>query len=1197
MATRPAPAAVDDWQTVQPDDWQTVQADKPAPLPPIHVTPDVAGDMFKAGVTSKMLGVTPGVAYENRKDVDNALRQHGGDYDDGKLDPTIANDIAVGIEGSIFGLHHREKLPEEVRNPGLVDKFVSSLSQMVADLPWYAVGGVVGGAVGGAAGSEVPIIGNITGAGVGGAAGAFALPSAARQILVDGIKRGDVKGFGDLMSRAADAMWAATKGAVTGAATELTGGIPVVGVAAKSPLASMAVKGLYQATALTTVGDLMDGRVPSAKDFAGNAALIVPLNLITHGIAMRHSDVEQAQMDRYVKDGTHPAEQSTQLAAQPPVKPDLPPGLRPAIETGEGFVDGDSTENHAELAERVLATKPVTMEELEADPTKADDILENPKIHEQTVIDRAWELKKELVEAGDVETPKDGEKPLTIDDLYDRSQMKSGRGFVTPDGKFLSRAEARKWMKDNEPDVHEMWTNVAGDKSAELHSEDYAAARNRVQARGLVEGDPTITALPTENLRRLAAAREGLNEFKAGNSSKGYVRELLRTLFAGQRDMRIAAATQVRDALKKLIPDYRDQEALSIFRDYKGTPDKLAADLEEIRNGDNDRLKALIPSIERAMNPSPELLEADQRLTDYYTSALAEGRDLGFMDSRIDPSHYSPHILTRILEGEEPSPSGTGSVMSRTTPFGKERKYPTVLDALKTGRIDARTVNALDSLSIYADRHATVVATRLLATELRNTELGKYGTQSTRPEGWVELAPNQNVFRNTRAVTDPETGEPYALSQSLYVPKEVADALKPMFEQGLTGTKLAPLLHAQGYVKMLELGLSFFHVKALAITAMNNMGLTNLVKAMASDVDPEMERGWAADGLDTAFTSTPYEAYEGLKKSSIPTGLDKLADAPIIKQIDAAFKATTEYTFDVVQRKFKVQDASLKAAQWLSKHPDATDAEYFAARRSIAKEVNSAYGGLNWDVLGTGKTVRDVSRLFLLAPDWTFSNVLTAKYSFEGGPAGAAARMFWAKSFATGIAMTAAMSTAIGGRYDPTDAKHIDQVYLGKDDKGKEMYADWFFAGAPKDALILMKRTVSEGPIAGTAQFIVGKASPATGILMGLAANKQGTGAPIYKRGDTIGEKSAKATEYVAGRVLPITGSSVVKTISDALTDPEHQYSYRDLLNLAADAIGSQTYHEGKASGSLSNASRESGVDRFQRAGRSKNRFTIRSRR
>lgn len=1166
-----------------------------APLPPLHVTPNVAKDMFKAGVTSKMLGVTPGVAYENREDVDTTLRQHGGDYDDGKLDPTITNDITVGLESSIFGLHHREKMPEQVRNPGLVDNFVSGLSQMLADLPWYAVGGVAGGVAGGAAGSEAPIVGNITGAGVGGAAGAFALPSAVRQLLVDGIKKGDVKGFGDLMHRAGDAMWAATKGAITGATTEFTGGIPVAGAVAKSPLGAMAVKGLYQATALTAVGDLLDGHIPSAKDFASNAALIVPLNLITHGIAMRHGDAEQAQMDRYVKDGTHPAQQAEQLAAQPPVKPDLPPGLRPAIETGEGFVDGDTTDTHATLSERVLATKPVTMEDLEADPEKADKILENPRIHEQTVIDRAWELKKAAIEAGDVETPENGDPPATIDDLYDRSQMKSGRGFTTPDGKFLSRAEARKWMKDNEPDVHEMWTTVAGDKSAELHSEDYAEARNRVQARSLAEGDPTIASLPADNLRRLAAAREGLNEFKAGNASKGYVHELLRTLFAGQRDMRIAAATQLRDSLKKLIPDYRDQEALSILRDYKGTPEKLAADLEQIRNGDSDRLKALIPSIERAMNPSSELAEADQRLTDYYSSALAEGRDFGFMESRIDPSHYSPHILTRILEGEEPSPSGAGGVMSRTTPFGKERKYPTVLDALKTGRIDARTVNALDSLSVYADRHATVVATRLLTTELRNTELGKYGTQSTRPEGWVELAPNQSAFRNARAVIDPKTGEPSAIPQSLYVPKDVADALKPMFEQGLAGTKLAPLLHAQGYVKMLELGLSLFHVKALTITAMNNMGLTNLVKSMASDVDPQMEREWAADGLDTAFTSTPYEAYEGLKKSSIPTGLDKLADAPIIKQIDAAFKATAEYTFDVVQRKFKVQDASLKAAQWLSKHPDATDAEYFAARRSIAKEVNSAYGGLNWDVLGTGKTVRDVSRLFLLAPDWTFSNVLTAKYSFEGGPAGAAARMFWAKSFATGIAMTAAMSTAIGGRYDPTDAKHLDQVYLGKDDKGKEMYADWFFAGAPKDALILMKRTVSEGPIAGTAQFIVGKASPATGILMGLAANKQGTGAPIYKRGDTTVDKTEKAAGYVAGRVLPITGSSVVKTISDALTDPEHQYSYRDLLNLAADAIGSQTYHEGKAAGG---GNRENGVDRFQRAGgRGKNRFTIKGRR
>lgn len=1148
---------------IDPATGERAAAPTRADVPRGTVPPEAADDAYKSAVRGRMIGMDPGSAYQNRDELDKQLRTAGGDYDSGELDPTIANDVKAGFENSIFGLDFRNKLPEQVRNPGLLDRFTSGLSEMVADLPFYLAGGFVG--------SE--------GGNLGAAAGAFALPAGIREALVLGIKNGEVKDFGDLMHRAADVTWAATKGAATGAATELTGGLPVGSVIAKSGAATIAMKGLYQATALTTASDLLEGRLPTAQDFAGNAALIVPLNLILHGLPMLHPEAKQATMDVYAKDGTTPQETAEKLAAQPPVKADPPPGLRPAIQSSEGVIEGDESESHADLSERALATRAVSMDDLEAHPDKADRVLSNPTIHEQDVIDRAWQLKKEAIESGDVFLPpEEGEKPLTIDDLSDRASMKSGRGFVTPDGEFLSRMEARKWVKDNDPDTHAMWLESAGgDKQADFHSEAYAEARNRVQARSLAEGDPTIAAASPQFCDRLASAREGLNKIKAGLASKGYGREVLRTLFAGQRDTRIAATTQLRDALKKLIPDFHDQEALSILRDYKGTPGKLSADMEQIRAGGSEREKALIPSIERAIDPSPELLEADKRLTEYYTGALNEGRELGFMESSIDPSHYSPHILTRILEGEQPS-KGTGkAVMTQNTPFAKERSYPTILDAIKTGRIDARTVNALDALSVYGDRHATVVATKILATELKNTELGKYGTQDGHPDGWVEMAPGQGAFRSTRAITDYETGEAHIISQALYVPKEVVDAMKPLFESGLAGTKLAPLLKAQGYVKALELGLSFFHMKALAITALNNMGLTDFTRSLASDMKSpefaEAERQWAADGLTTAKTSTPYEAYAGLNKSSIPTGLDKLADAPVIKQVDAAFKAVTRETFEVIQRKFKVQDAALKDARWQANHPSATNEEYFAARRSIAKEVNSAYGGLNWDVLGTGKTVRDVSRLFLLAPDWTFSNVLTAKYAFEGGPAGSAARMFWAKSFATGFAMTAAASIAIGGKYDPSDTKHMDQVYLGKDEKGKEMYANWFFAGAPKDAMTLVKRSVSDSPIEGTAEFIVSKASPLLGTLGALAANKQPSGAPISKPKDSTGEKALKQGAFVAERVVPITGVSAVKTVADALVDPNHEYTYKDLLELAADALGSPTQHTGKGSGGASKES------------------------
>lgn len=1091
--------------------------------PTANFTPDVAADGFKAAVNSKMVGTSPSYAYQNRDELDKQLRDRVGDYD-GELDPTIMNDIKSGWENSIFGLSKRGKLPEQVRDPGIIDKFATGLTQMVADVPYM----LVGGAAGGAAGSEVPVVGTAIGA----AAGALALPAAARSALVTGIKNGKVTSFSDLLHRAADVTWEATKGAATGVATELAGGLPVGSVIAKSGATSIAMKGLYQAAALTTTADLLEGRLPNAGDFAGNAALIVPLNLITHGTALRTPETKQALMDVYAENGTTPEESTSKLTAQPPVKPEPAPGLRAAIKTEEGFVEADTDEHHADLAQRRIGQKPVTLEELEAEPELADKVLQNPTIYDQPEIDRAWTLKKDAIDSGDAK-PEDAEAsqgpPATIEELYNRGELKSGRGFSTPDGKFLERGAAKKWVKDNEPEVYDKWKEIAGSDKSTFHSEDYAEARDRVNAANLAKGEPALDPVAPDNVARLAAARSGLNKVKADLAGSGsYMKEVLRTLFVGQRDTRIAATTQLRDGLKKLIPDYRDQEALTFMRDFKDSPVALQLEIDKARAGDNEKLKALIPSMERAQHPSPQLVESDQRMTQYFSGALSELQSLGLIEKGIAPDRYITHILQRVSE--------KGETEGRLGPFTGPRTYETVVDALKTGHVEARTVNALDALSIYGDRYGKLVAAKLTATELKNTQLGIQGTPESHPIGWVEMAPMRRALAG------------------LYVPKDIADAMKPIFESSGKAPELDKLRLTQGYIKSLELGLSVFHMKALSITAANNMSFADFSRSLVSDTkSPEFaaaERGWAADGLVTSKTGTPYEAYKGLNKSSIPTGMDKFANAPVIKQIDSLSKELTHQTFDVVQRKFKVMDASLKIASWMAKNPEASSEELFAARRSIAKQVNSAYGGLNWDVMGRSKAFREVSRTILLAPDWTYSNIASLKYALGGGPAGSAARAFWVKSFLTGMAASQATSIFLTGHL----SDRWTQVHTGHDKDGRELYSNWFFAGAPKDAITWVDQIAHNGGVIGLANSIINKLSPVAGTLVALHENKDRNFKPIIKPEESAVEKTARGAAFVAEKALPFT----VTTIAGMLTDGEHH----SMLDYAAALAGSTSMED-----------------------------------
>jgi hypothetical protein len=1067
-----------------------------------QMTPDLASDSFRAGVHSQMLGVDAGYAYQNREEIERQLRDAGGDYDN---DKGFLNAAETGFEETPLGMLLRGKAPEPFESTNALERFVHNAVSFATD-PVVMVP-TIGGAI---ADAVVP------GAAIGGFVGGSALDAGLRKTMMDHYKKGDVKDFQDLTTRAGDALWEATKGALGAETFAIAGELPVPGMLAGKPLSTIAMKGAYQAAAITTVGSLLNGQVPRLQDFEDSALMVIPLNLATGGLLLKRADIKQAAMDVYAKDGTTPQETGEKLAAQPPVKPEPQPGLRPAIQVGEGFIEADDGEHHADLANRVLAQKPVTMAELEADPALADDVLQNPAIHDQAEIDRAWALKKEALEAGG------GDKGAeTIDELYNRAEMKSGRGFVTPDGKFLTRPVARAWMRVNEPLVAQMWEDVAGGKNQEFHSEDYAEARNRVHGRDLLEGEDGIGGMSRENIQRLGVLRKGLNDIKAGNVSSGYAKEVLRILYVGQRDTRVAFTNQLRESLQKLIPEQVDQEALTFYRDYKGfveSPDGLRSQLRKIQEGNDPKLKPLIPAIERALNPTKAMLGADQKLTAYYTPALNEGRELGFLESKIPPENYTHRIL---VKGEEPGPLGK---------FSAERTGVHLLDSLKKSEVDYRTLNALDSMQIYGESHAQKVATKMLEMELKNTRLGVEGTPEDHEDGWAPLRPGQS---------------------SLYVPKIVAEALNPIFERNVLSKipGIAKFLHVQAYTKGIELGLSVFHMKALTITAMNNMAFTDFGKALVSDIKtPEFKtalREWAADGLKTTKSGHQYEVIEGFKPTSGETLslFDRARKLPGIKQSEAIAHAFTHETFDVIQTKFKVMDASLKIARWIAKNPEASNAELFAARRSIAKEVNAAYGGLNFEMMGMGRNAVQLARMVMLAPDWTFSNVANVKYALQGGPAGSASRAFFFKSAATGFAMTFAASRMIGGSYDP---KHPEMVQLGG---GKS--ANWFFAGAPKDFIAWTHRMINDGELMGTAKFIVGKLGPIGESVLGLAENKQFGGKPINKPDESHLEKDWHQGLYVASHFAPFT----LKNILDMVTD-EKQHS---LLEYATAVAGMTT--------------------------------------
>ena len=720
----------------------------------------------------------------------------------------------------------------------------------------------------------------------------------------------------------------------------------------------------------------------------------------------------------------------------------------------------------------------------------------------------------------------------------------------------------------------------ARDAVAKLKPAPAAAPAGTGESRRQPSPDATIPPAPSPNPRsrraESGALRNALDALEAAvsNPSDDGFGEKVRTFVTGERDVRIAETNQLRDQLRKQVPDPVQQEAISLYRDFKNRP----GELEQFSTGNapafatmnppdraaaEERIAKLAKPIAFALNPTPEMLAADQRLTDYFTAHLAEGRKIGFLDSTIGNEEYITHLFQPRDQEEKQSRMGQlfrGKLGPRKFRFAKERQFPTILDAVAAGA-KVRSMNAFDALGVYGEKYATTAAFHILLQALRQTAAGKWGTFSQQrkgkiPSDWVELAPESHIFRNEVPFMD-AGGEPSVAHQSLFVPPELEEFLRPILDPNFMN-RLPAFQKGrmyQAYIKTIELGLSIFHLRALGITALGNENVDGLIKTMRADLESSTflaaERSWVRAGLVTPILDRTVEIYRAINPSSLPTTAEQIRSIPGLKQIDALASAISHLTFGIVQRKMKVTDASLQHAGWMAKHPEATPEESFEAQRQIAKQVNATYGGLHWENLGVHRMALELSKALMLAPDWTYSNLLNLKYAGQGGPAGRAARLFWLRSILFGVALTAGLSLLLSKKMpkDPTE------VCLGKDKQGNDLYDNIFFVGAPGDLSMLVHNVARYGAVVGLARSIAAKFGPFAKAGIHLATNQDAKGRPIIPKTtneNLLGqqtqrhepgtlEKTGLGAEEAARSVMPVPFS--VSTVARMLTDKKQDYT------------------------------------------------------
>ena len=224
--------------------------------------------------------------------------------------PGLADSFVDGFSDSvvslaIFGKESDRLTPEQRKALPALHRLARSLGLITGDLPAYGAGAVFGSPMG-------P---------VGATAGAFGLTAALRATYLNGIRNGEIKDLDGFLRHSLDVAGATATGVVEGASTTL-GGMTGARTAARLGLEAggkAAFGAAGEISALTTVSAALQGKFPSAQDFADNAALILALK----GTGMGARALRGKLITITEKTGVHPRDVARLAKEDPSVLRDM----------------------------------------------------------------------------------------------------------------------------------------------------------------------------------------------------------------------------------------------------------------------------------------------------------------------------------------------------------------------------------------------------------------------------------------------------------------------------------------------------------------------------------------------------------------------------------------------------------------------------------------------------------------------------------------------------------------------------------------------------------------------------------------------------------------------------------------------------------------------------------------------------------
>lgn len=583
----------------------------------------------------------------------------------------------------------------------------------------------------------------------------------------------------------------------------------------------------------------------------------------------------------------------------------------------------------------------------------------------------------------------------------------------------------------------------------------------------------------------------------------------LRIEYAGVKNAQIIRGIQLAEAIRRLVPSATEREALFWFKAAEGDTNVIIASMHD------PMFEPYLKSMEAALHLSPNALKALDMMNRFYEEAGRVSKEIGTIEEVRD-NYQARLYVSRKPQGTIKNEPSSG--LKQTTPHSMERKFETEFSAVEAG-LKFSTTDAADILSLYNEEMARVNSARKLADLLVEKKTASWSNANKVKVGWKQVG----NLKKTSTMLDRE-GNPIIVQHYLVAPEGIANGLKAIADPNYTRQidVLGNVQKYQGVVKTVNLAFSFFHHITMTAQTLYQGGFRTLMhlphmeQLLESAPFGELEQDFARHGGMTSKVQANQDIMQHLTADNGDV-FSKVVNLPGPKQILDGANKSGEFLFGHVQRFMKVTDYGQKMSDWVADHPTATNEQVKAAKQGFAKEVNAAYGGLNWEAMGMTKSNLSLLRLGLLAPDWTLSNFALLKYAVsDAGTAGKASRAHLLTALIGGMALTEGLNKILTGHFtDQNKGGHKLEVEVQPD-----VYVS-FFRGGVGD-ISNAASMVTESGLSGATRFLSGKLAPFPRTAISLLKNVDYTGAPIAKKGEGAIASSYDVLKFILQSAGPI---------------------------------------------------------------------------